>query len=157
MIKTVEKIKTTQMFYLINSSSVPQIGVTHWSSVDSKCQWNPKNIRGVSRPSDKRGGGHPEAEIRVEGGGWGSPQKNFFRPFGPYFGQKIRGSGGSPGPLTWISHWFILSSSCISWLALLTVSCANLFHPPPFSSAWAARQYIYSPFPLLLQRSLFYI
>ena len=44
MIKTVEKTKTTQMLYLINTSSVPQIGVTHWSSVISKCQWNPQNI-----------------------------------------------------------------------------------------------------------------
>lgn len=32
------------MLYLINTSSVPQIGVTHWSSVISKCQWNPQNI-----------------------------------------------------------------------------------------------------------------
>lgn len=32
------------MFYLISTSSVPQIGVTHWSSVISKCQQNPKNI-----------------------------------------------------------------------------------------------------------------
>ena len=154
MIKTVEKTKTTQMLYLINSSSVPQIGVTHWSSVDSKCQWNPKNIRGESRPSDKRGGGR--SSRGWDKGGGGSLQKNFVRPHGPHFGRKIRG-GRPPGPLPWIRHWFILSSSCISWLAFLTVSCANLFHPPPFSSVWAARQYIYSPFPLLLQRSLFYI
>ena len=29
---------------------------------------------------------------------------NFFRPFGPQFGLKIRGEGGSPGPLPWIRH-----------------------------------------------------
>ena len=86
MIKTVEKTKTTQMLYLINNSSVPQIGVTHWSSVDSKCQWNPKNIRGESRPSDKRGGGHPEAEIRVGGGA--VSKKIFFGPTGLILVEK---------------------------------------------------------------------
>ena len=39
-----------------------------------------------SRPSDKgRGGGHPDPEM-----GGRRSQKNFFRPFGPQFGLKIR-------------------------------------------------------------------
>ena len=38
-------------------------------------------------------------------------QKNFFWPFGPLFGLKIRGGGGGgglPGPLPWIRHWISL-------------------------------------------------
>ena len=42
-----------------------------------------------------RGGGHPDPDIRG-GGGW--PQKNFFWPFGPHFGLKIRGGQGPPSP-----------------------------------------------------------
>ena len=45
-----------------------------------------------------RGGGgksgHPDPEIRGE-----QSTKNFFRPFGPPFGLKIRGGGGPPWPL----------------------------------------------------------
>ena len=41
------------------------------------------------------GVGHPETEIREAGRR--SP-KNFFRPFGPQFGLKIRGAPGPPGP-----------------------------------------------------------
>ena len=40
-------------------------------------------------------GGHPDPEIR---GGGGSLPKQFFRPFKPQFGLKIRG-GRAPGPL----------------------------------------------------------
>ena len=36
-----------------------------------------------------RGSGHPDPLIRGEGIGL---QKNFFRPFGPQFGLKIRGA-----------------------------------------------------------------
>ena len=46
------------------------------------------------------GSGHPDPEIR---GGWS--QKNFFPPFGPKFGLKIRGESGSLGPLPCIRHW----------------------------------------------------
>ena len=49
-----------------------------------------------SRPSDRGGGGsrgsHLDPEIR------GGLQKNFFQPFGPQFGLKIRGATGSLGP-----------------------------------------------------------
>ena len=47
----------------------------------------------------------PDLEIRGEGGGSGHPDpeirgeqstKNFFRPFGPPFGLKIRGGGRAP-------------------------------------------------------------
>ena len=41
------------------------------------------------------GGGHPDPEIRGRGPGL---KKCFFRPFGPQFGQKIRGGGGERGP-----------------------------------------------------------
>ena len=46
---------------------------------------------GESRPSDKWGmwGG---------GGGGGGLQRNFFRPFGPQFGLKIREEAGPPSP-----------------------------------------------------------
>ena len=37
------------------------------------------------------GGGHPDPEIR-------GAQKNYFRPFGPPFGLKIRGDPGAPAP-----------------------------------------------------------
>ena len=47
----------------------------------------------------KGGGGHPDPEIR---GGPGL-QKNFFRPFGPQFGLKIRGPDPSPGSATVVS------------------------------------------------------
>ena len=39
------------------------------------------------------GGSHLDPEIR--GGGGRRLKKNFFRPFGPQFGLKIRGGGGS--------------------------------------------------------------
>ena len=41
----------------------------------------------------KEGGGHLDPEIRGEGA---RPQKNFFPPFGPHFGLKIRGGGRAP-------------------------------------------------------------
>ena len=50
---------------------------------------------GGSRPLDKGGPVDPDPEIRG-GGPW--PQKKIFHPFGPHFGLKIRGGGGSPGP-----------------------------------------------------------
>ena len=49
---------------------------------------------GGSTPSDE-GAGHPDPEIRV--GGVVS-KKNFFRPFGPQLGLKIRGRPGLLGP-----------------------------------------------------------
>ena len=64
------------------------------ATLASKGHLNLKAIHfsGGSRPTDKRGGGggHPDPDIR-EGGGL---QKTFFR-----FGLKIRGGGGSLGPL----------------------------------------------------------
>ena len=51
---------------------------------------------GGSKPSDNGGPGHPDPEIRR----WGarSLKQNFFRPFGPQFGLKIRGMPGPPAP-----------------------------------------------------------
>ena len=45
----------------------------------------------------------PDLEIREAQsfrppGGWGAVSQNFFRPFKPHFGLKIRG-GGETGPL----------------------------------------------------------
>ena len=40
----------------------------------------------------ERGNGHPDPNIRAGG----QTSKNFFQPFGPQFGLKIRG-GPSPG------------------------------------------------------------
>ena len=56
---------------------------------------------GASRPSDKGEPGHPDPEIRGEGG-W-SPKK-FFRPFRPQFGPKIRGTRASPRSATAIER-----------------------------------------------------
>ena len=42
----------------------------------------------------------PDLEIRGVGGG-GSLKKNFFRPFGPQFSQRIGGGGGAdPSPVS---------------------------------------------------------
>ena len=64
---------------------------------------------GRSSPSEKGGGrgraGHPDPEIRG-----GQSQNIFFRPFGPHFGQSIRGEPGPPAPLPWIRHWAVVSS-----------------------------------------------
>ena len=39
--------------------------------------------------------GHPDPSIRGGGGGRGGKSpKNFFRPFGPQFGLKVKGRGG---------------------------------------------------------------
>ena len=55
---------------------------------------HPNSIRATvadpCRPSDKRGG----RSSRAWGKGEARSQKNFFRPFGPYFGLKIRAGGG---------------------------------------------------------------
>ena len=54
---------------------------------------------GGSTPSDRRGGGNSDPEIR-EGP---VSKKILFRPFGPQFGLKIRagrgGAGRAPGPI----------------------------------------------------------
>ena len=49
---------------------------------------------------------------RGGGGGLQKTQKNFFRPFGPQFGLKIRGNlapGPSPGCVTFLLFFFSLS------------------------------------------------
>ena len=57
-----------------------------------------------------------DADLQIGEGGGGSSrpwdnvgpglQNNFFRPFGPQFGLKIRGGGCDPPvPLPWIRHW----------------------------------------------------
>ena len=49
--------------------------------------------------------------IQTLGKGAARSPKEFFRPFGPQFGLKIRGGGrggGLPGPLPWIRHWISL-------------------------------------------------
>ena len=48
------------------------------------------------------GGSHPDPEIK----GGGGLKKNFFRPFGPQFGLKLRGRPGIPGSLPWIRHCY---------------------------------------------------
>ena len=51
-----------------------------------------------SKPLEKGGGG---------GGGLQKTQKNFFRPFGPQFGLKIRENPGpSPGSVTFLLFFF---------------------------------------------------
>ena len=55
-------------------------------------------ISGGSRPSEKKGGGQPDPEIRRWKGGGGA--------FEPQFGLKMRGGGGggTHGALPWIRH-----------------------------------------------------
>ena len=61
------------------------------------------------------GGNHPDPAIR---GAWS--QKNFFQPFRPKFGLKIRGGGGGQ-PLPWIHH------------------CAGILKPlPHYSLFWVS-------------------
>ena len=63
-------------------------------------QWR---IQTFKRGGGGEGGGHPDPEIRWSG---------FFRPFGPQFGLRIRGWGGSPpGPLPWIRHCHVLNKN----------------------------------------------
>ena len=42
----------------------------------------------------------PDPDREIRGGGWGGTglKNNFFRPFGPQFGLKIRGGGGGGSP-----------------------------------------------------------
>ena len=58
-------------------------------------------------------------------------QKNFFRPFGPQFGLKIRG-GGPPGPLPWIRHCSD-HSPFLSPLLLLSWQWSDCSPETPFS------------------------
>ena len=46
----------------------------------------------MADPGAEGGGGDPDPEI--EGSGF---KKNFFRPFGPQFGLKLRKGGGGEG------------------------------------------------------------
>ena len=50
-----------------------------------------RHNRSGSRPSNNGGPCHPDPVI--SGGEGGGLQKNFFGPFGPQFGLKIRGDG----------------------------------------------------------------
>ena len=65
----------------------------------------PDPDREIRRGGGGGGLGHPDPEIRREGG---SP-KRFLRPFGPQFGLKIRGAP-SPGSTTVVASSFILFS-----------------------------------------------
>ena len=53
-------------------------------------------LSGGSRPSDKVGG-RGVGVIQTLRKGGGGLKKEFFRPFGPQFGLKIRGVPGPPG------------------------------------------------------------
>ena len=69
-------------------------------------------------------GAVPDTDLEIKGGGGGGGEawspKNFFWPFGPRFGLKIRGGGrGSPGPSPGsvteeISVLFNLSCMCFT-------------------------------------------
>ena len=59
----------------------------------------------------------PDPDLETRDGGQlsrpldnGEPglQKNFFRPFGPQFGLKVRGGVGTPGPLPWIRQCLLM-------------------------------------------------
>ena len=74
-----------------------------------------------------RGRGHPDPEIRGR-----RSQKNFFRPFGPQFGLKIRAPRARPlNPplmnsggyemiyeLDWVFFYYVLLSTTLRWSKL---------------------------------------
>ena len=67
-----------------------------------------------SKPLEKGGGG---------GGSLQKTQKNFFRPFGPQFGLKIRGNPGlSPGSVTFLLFFFF---HCRSFSPLVAESISH--------------------------------
>ena len=67
-----------------------------------------------SKPLEKGGGG---------GGSLQKTQKNFFRPFGPQFGLKIRGNPGpSPGSVTFLLFFFF---HCLSFSPLVAESISH--------------------------------
>ena len=65
---------------------------------------------GRSSPSDKGGGGERTCQSSRPRDKGGAVSQKFFWPFGPHFGQSIRGEPGPPGPLPWICHWAVVSS-----------------------------------------------
>ena len=80
-----------------------EIGEEQLRSVSGRNRRSYVSTSGGSRPSDNGGGGggggrDPDPEIR--GGGVGGLHKQFFRPFGPQFGLKLRGGGALP----WIPY-----------------------------------------------------
>ena len=80
-----------------------EIGEEQLRSVSGRNRRSYVSTSGGSRPSDNGGGGgggrDPDPEIRG-GGGVGGLHKQFFRPFGPQFGLKLRGGGALP----WIPY-----------------------------------------------------
>ena len=80
-----------------------EIGEEQLRSVSGRNRRSYVSTSGGSRPSDNGGGGgggrDPDPEIRGGGGG-GGLHKQFFRPFGPQFGLKLRGGGALP----WIPY-----------------------------------------------------
>ena len=67
----------------------------------------------------------PNLEIMGEGGGAGLP-KNFFRPFGPQFGLKVRGGPLAPRLLPWIRHWYSVLSVGRTRTDLISLSHSRL-------------------------------
>ena len=59
--------------------------------------------------------GHPDPEIRWGWGGGGDLKNNFFGPFRPQSGPKLR---GSPRPLPWIHHCYNNPSTHFIFLPL---------------------------------------
>ena len=58
------------------------------------------------------GAGHQDPEIRGVGGT--RSKKNFFRPFGPHFGLKIRRGGTGPYPGSATGHFSMTDTYCKS-------------------------------------------
>ena len=119
---------------------------------------------GGSKPLDTEGA----CSSRPWDKGKARPQKNFFRPFGPQFGLKIRGGeGGPPGPSPWSATGVVSKSThLLYFIAITTVdvhcgfgccalvfccccfSCLRdgvvvpLFNPPPLArlnNGWVQR------------------
>ena len=61
-------------------------------------RWQIQTFRWGGGGVGRRGGG--QSSRPCDNGAWS--QKNFFEPFRPQFGLKIRGEGR---PLPWIHHW----------------------------------------------------
>ena len=81
-----------------------------------------------SGPWDKWG---RSSRLLDKGGREGAPPPQFFRPFGPQFGLKLRGGGGVP----WIRHWVgrVITNFCpqnlpqqrtgLGWIKQRVFSC----------------------------------
>ena len=92
--------------------------------------------------------------IRQGNLGEGSPvsKKKIGQLFGPPFGKKIRGGGGSgaPGPLPWIRHCthiiYSINSRLPFFCTLFTARPASPLPPPPLRASRGSAMHVFLVF-----------